>query len=77
VPSAGWLKFFVKLVVALLLMGLVGFGLAAQLDWIALQSNRWMRAAYMGGVIVTCMLVYFGSLFVMGFRLRDFRKVSR
>lgn len=76
-PSSGWLKFFVRLGVALLLMGGVGLGLAAQLDWIALQSNRWIRAAFMGGVILTCMLVYFSSLFVMGFRLRDFRKVAR
>lgn len=76
-PSSGWLKFFVKLSVALLLMGGVALGLAAQLDWIALQSNRWIRAAFMGGVILTCMLVYFSSLFVMGFRLRDFRKLAR
>lgn len=76
-PSAGWQKFFIKLAIALVLMGLVGYGMALQVDWLAMQSHRWLRAAMMGGVILTCMLVYFSALFAMGFRMRDFRKVSR
>lgn len=77
VPEAGWAKFLMKLAFALCLMGLVGYGLSIQVDWIGMQYNRWLRAGLMGGVIVACMAVYFGALFVMGFRLQDFRKVSR
>jgi putative peptidoglycan lipid II flippase len=77
VPEAGWLKFFLKLLVALGLMAAVALGLSMQVDWIGIQGHKWLRAGLMGGVIVTCMLTYFAALFVMGFRLRDFRKVAR
>ena len=63
--------------------GFVVDGVALDLDWL----HNWiglhcrvidgLELPMMGGVIVTCMLVYFSSLFVMGFRLRDFRKVTR
>lgn len=73
-PQKGWLPFFLKLVVALVLMGMVAFAAAYYIDWITLQSNRVLRAALLGGVIVACMAVYFASLFILGFRLSDFRK---
>jgi putative peptidoglycan lipid II flippase len=76
-PEAGWKWFFIKLTLALLLMGIVGFGLSQQVDWIAMQSHRWLRAAELGGIILACMFTYFGALFITGFRVRDFRKVSR
>lgn len=77
IPEAGWLTFFLKLLTALGLMAAVALGASMQIDWIGLQGHKWMRAAWMACVIVTCMLTYFAALFVMGFRLRDFRKVVR
>lgn len=73
-PLAGWLPFFIKLSVALVLMGLVAYAAAHYVDWIGLQSNRLLRVSILGGTIVTCMATYFVALFVMGFRMGDFRK---
>jgi putative peptidoglycan lipid II flippase len=73
-PEKGWLAFLLKLAVALVLMGFVAWALSGRVDWIALQSNRWMRVALLGGIIAACMLTYFSALLLMGFRLRDFRK---
>jgi putative peptidoglycan lipid II flippase len=75
-PEVGWLRFLFKLSLALVLMGLVGYFLCAQVDWIAMRSRSLLRWGQLLGVIAACMLTYFGALFVMGFRLRDFRKVS-
>lgn len=75
-PEAGWGMFLLKLISALLLMGAVGYFLAAQVDWIEMRHHSLLRWLDLLGLILVCMLVYFGALFVMGFRLRDFRKVS-
>lgn len=76
-PKSGWMSFILKLAVALILMGGLALVLSIQFDWLAMQSNRWVRAATMGGIIVACMAIYFGALFALGFRMRDFRKISR
>ena len=76
-PKSGWMSFILKLAVALILMGGLALVLSMQVDWLAMQSNRWLRAATMGGIIVACMVIYFGALFALGFRMRDFRKISR
>ena len=75
-PQRGWLLFFGKLFVALCVMAVTALLLSAQVDWIATQHNRFERAAYLGGIILTCMLTYFTSLLAMGFRLKDFRKTA-
>jgi putative peptidoglycan lipid II flippase len=76
-PQRGWLLFFGKLLIALCVMAATALLLSAQVDWIASQHNRFERAAYLGGIILTCMLTYFTSLLAMGFRLKDFRKTAR
>ncbi|MFZ6673710.1 murein biosynthesis integral membrane protein MurJ [Undibacterium sp. Xuan67W] len=76
-PESGWMKFLLKLLVALLLMGGVAFFLSAQVDWIGLKPHKPTRIAILGGVIVACMLTYFSALFAMGFRLKDFRKAVK
>ncbi len=68
--------FFAKLSVALGVMAGLALWTAMQIDWLALKQWGWMRAVIMAGVILACMLVYFSALFAMGFRLRDFRKIS-
>lgn len=77
VPEKGWLSFLLKLAAALLLMAGVALLLSAQVDWIGLKSDKWLRAAILGGIILSCMLTYFSALLLMGFRLRDFRKAVR
>lgn len=76
-PEKGWWPFLLKLAVALIVMAAVALALSAQVDWIGLQSNRVIRASILGGIIMACMLTYFSALFVMGFRVADFRKAVR
>jgi putative peptidoglycan lipid II flippase len=76
-PEKGWGMFFMKLVVALVLMAAVGMALAGQVPWIEMGAHKLLRVALLGGVIFTCMLTYFASLWLMGFRVRDFKKATR
>lgn len=75
-PKPGWLIFFAKQMIALLLMGIVAFYLNQQFDWIALQHQHTIRALDLAGVLLACILVYFASLFALGFRLRDFKRIT-
>jgi putative peptidoglycan lipid II flippase len=77
VPSPGWGKFFVKLVVAVAAMGLTGWFAAQQFDWLALRATPLLRAGALAGVIAVCALVYFGLLVLLGFRVRDFRRTGK
>ncbi|MCD6027113.1 MAG: mviN [Solimicrobium sp.] len=76
-PKLGWMLFFTKQSVALLLMAGVAFYLNTQFDWIALQSHPYLRALDLAGVLLACIVTYFVSLLAMGFRLADFKRVSR
>ncbi len=76
VPQAGWFMFLIKLTGALFLLAGVALWAASYFDWIAMQSTPFYRAVALAGVMSLCGIVYFGSLFVMGFRLRDFRRIS-
>lgn len=76
-PKSGWLLFFAKQSVALLLMAGVALYLNTQFDWIGLQPHYYIRALDLTSVLLACMFVYFASLFAMGFRLRDFKRTSR
>ncbi len=66
--------FFVQLSGALLLLAGAGLWVAGQVDWLAMQASPWSRVAALGGVIIACVIVYFGALAAMGFRFRDFRR---
>ena len=76
-PADGWARFFIKVVIALLLMAGTAYFLSLQVDWLSMRSEKILRAGIMLGLILTCMLVYFGALFALGFRMRDFRKIAR
>lgn len=75
-PQAGWLKFFVRVVMALILMALLAWFASAQVDWIGLKHSEWLRAGLLFALILSCMAVYFSALFALGFRMRDFRKIA-
>lgn len=76
-PHAGWPAFFARLAVALLLMAVVAVFLSAQFNWIGLQGRSIYRALCLTAVLVPCALTYFASLFAMGFRFRDFRRIAK
>jgi putative peptidoglycan lipid II flippase len=72
-PQPEWLTFFIKLAVALYLMGGAIWWLSgSDADW--LQMATFAKCIKLGWVIGAGIIVYFTSLFIMGFRLRDFAK---
>jgi putative peptidoglycan lipid II flippase len=72
-PEPQWLTFLLKLAVALYLMGgALWFTMGNASDWLAM--NKWLRWAYLMGLIGLGATVYFAALWCMGFRVRDFRK---
>ncbi len=72
-PQPEWLTFFIKLAVALYLMGGTIWWLSgSDVNW--LEMHTLAKCVKLGGVISAGIIVYFTSLFVMGFRLSDFAK---
>lgn len=72
-PEPGWGKFFLKLCVALLALGLtLWFGMGSEQHW--LSSHGWTRILHLSWLVVLGVAVYFAVLFLLGFRLRDFAK---
>lgn len=76
-PLPGWPLFFLKVVLACALMGGAAWLGAQQIDWIGLQQHALLRAGALALVIGVAVVVYFGSLLAMGFRLRDFKRIAR
>ncbi len=72
-PEPGWGKFFFKLCVALLALGLtLWFGMGSEQHW--LTSHGWTRILHLSWLVLLGVAVYFAVLFLLGFRLRDFAK---
>ena len=72
-PEPEWLTFLLKLAVALYLMGgALWFTMGTADAWLAM--SKWLRWAYLLGLIGLGATVYFAALWGMGFRVRDFRK---
>ena len=70
---AEWIKFLLKLLTALALMSASLFLLVGS-DESWLQITQIQRAIKLFGVIIVGVLVYFATLFVLGFRLKDFKR---
>ena len=72
-PRAGWRSFVLKLLLALAVLG----GLLA---WLAGPPEFWLgatlgqRAARLAGLIAVGGIGYFATLFLLGFRVRDFNR---
>jgi putative peptidoglycan lipid II flippase len=76
-PRPGWLVFFSKLLLSVLVMAVVSVFAAAQVDWIALHSQPALRIGALFLIIAICGAVYFAALLLMGFRLRDFKRSAK
>jgi putative peptidoglycan lipid II flippase len=77
VPQSGWIGFFVRLAVAVGVMGAVAWFGQAQFDWAAMQAHPWMRAGALLAIIVASAVSYFGVLLVLGFRVGDFKRRAK
>ncbi|AWI81567.1 murein biosynthesis integral membrane protein MurJ [Parazoarcus communis] len=73
VPQPGWARFWLKLLVALAAMaGVLWFGVSADAVWI--ERSGLARVSWLAGAVVAGAVTYFGALFALGFRPRDFRR---
>jgi putative peptidoglycan lipid II flippase len=76
-PHAGWLRFFLKVVAAVILMGLAAWFSQSQLDWTALRAHPVLRIGALLLIIGFSAIVYFAVLFALGFRPRDFMRRAK
>lgn len=76
-PQAGWLVFLAKLSVALVVMGVVLYYAAGDVNaWLAFGLIK--RLIYISGLVVLGGVSYFATLMLLGFRPRDYmRRVNR
>lgn len=71
IPRGDWKKFFMRLFVATAAMSLLTWYLAGPLShWLA--WDLWQKSWRLVGLIVVGFAVYFGLLFLMGVRKKDF-----
>ncbi|MEG2963382.1 MAG: lipid II flippase MurJ, partial [Janthinobacterium sp.] len=73
-PKPGWTKFFLRLLPALIVMGGVAAFGALRIDWIAMQAHPLLRAGALALLVSLCGVAYFATLFLVGFRFRDFKR---
>ncbi|MGV8934717.1 MAG: murein biosynthesis integral membrane protein MurJ [Gallionellaceae bacterium] len=72
-PEPGWLKFFIKVCIALLALGLVlWYGMGLERDW--LLTRGWVRIIHLSWLVTLGAVVYFAVLGVLGFRIKDFSR---
>lgn len=76
-PQRGWSMFFARLTGALFLLAGVALWSAGHFDWLALKSHPFQRIGALAVVMGVCGVTYFGALLAMGFRFRDFKRISR
>jgi len=76
VARPGWGKFLLKLAIALLGLAAVAWWSGQQFDWLALRATPLLRVGALTLVIGGCMVAYFGALFLLGFRARDFKRMA-
>lgn len=76
-PHAGWLAFFLKVVLAVAVMGAVAWFSQAQLDWAALRAHPVLRIAALLLIIAASAAVYFAVLLGLGFRPRQFMRRAK
>lgn len=75
-PQPGWWGFLARLAVALAALGLVlWFGMGAQSDWIGAPALA--RILRLAALVTAGGGAYFGTLWLLGFRLKDFGKKGR
>jgi len=74
-PSPGWFSFAWKLALALLVLGVtLWFGMGKETDW--LTTPAMTRVLHLSAIVGAGMTAYFLTLWLLGFRLNDFRRRS-
>lgn len=73
-PSAGWGCFLGKVAIALCLLAVTALWTSHYVDWIALHDAPLKRIGVFILVCAACGVVYLGTLFALGFRMRDIKR---
>jgi putative peptidoglycan lipid II flippase len=76
-PGAGWSGFALRVIPALGAMAAVLWLANEHLDWVALGTAPAHRVAWLAVVLATCAAVYFGCLYALGFRPKDFTRKGK
>jgi putative peptidoglycan lipid II flippase len=72
-PQAGWASFTLKLSLAMLAMGLaLWFAMGLEAQW--LRYSLLDRGLHLAGLVALGASTYFATLWLLGFRLRDFKR---
>jgi putative peptidoglycan lipid II flippase len=72
-PQVGWGIFFAKLAIAMTVMGgALWLGMGDSENW--LVATLTARVIHLGGLVVLGATAYFATLWLLGFRLRDFKR---
>ena len=72
----GWGLFLAKLTGALFLLAGIALWTAGHFDWVGMQDRPLLRVGALTLVMLACGITYFGALLAMGFRFRDFKRIS-
>ena len=74
-PTSGWQPLLRRVLIANVIMAALLWGLVGHLDtWLARPATQ--RILWLALWIVAAVVVYFGALFLSGFRLRDLRRAQ-
>jgi putative peptidoglycan lipid II flippase len=76
VANRGWGLFLIRLVGALFLLAGVALWSAGHFDWQGMRNQPIHRVGALIAVLLACGATYFGALFAMGFRFRDFKRTT-
>jgi putative peptidoglycan lipid II flippase len=72
-PRPGWVVFLLKLLLAVVTMALaLWFAAGESVSWAAAAAT--VRVAWLLGVVALGVTVYFATLWLLGFRVRDFAR---
>lgn len=74
VPGAGWGRFTLKILPALLAFSAVLLAASHLIDWIGPDMHGGMRVLRLAAVLAVGGTVYFGTLFLCGFKPSDFTR---
>lgn len=73
-PAPGWIKFLLRIAPSIAALAAVLLIAEEYLDWVALGTTPWLRVLCLLGVLLTSAASYFITLFLCGFRPRDFTR---
>ena len=72
-PSPGWGVFLFKIMLALTVLAvMLWFGMGREADWLLASASE--RVAWLAALVAAGMTGYLATLWLLGFRLRDFRQ---